>query len=544
MTTVTQKFDWAGELEKTVTNSLATSFGLDFLLVEDKYGGDVDTIHNVRQGVWATEKAKSAYEQRGAYDSHAYHSDANYKQRGRADKAAQQAGQLHDAYRGQKMKRGENRQLDHVIAASEIHHDAGRVLAGLDGVALANQDSNLISTHGYVNNLKRAHKLETFVKEIAPKKVQELQRATAQDLAKLKSMPQDTPKNRHEYQQLKSKIDKNQDKIDALEQTIKNKDQALEAERKARQEYDSKINKDYYTSSEFFKDTANAAAISGLQMGLRETIGLLLREIWFELRKTLPRILQKCKHNFSLEIFTNEIGQSLRNIVDRVKVRFKELFQTFKDGFIGGVLSSITTTIINIFFTTSKMIGKLIRETWQNAIKIAKLIFFNPDKLSTGQLMREVLRLILMSAATIVGVVAHRQLSTMMVFPFGSEIAAFLSALLTGILMVGISYFIDYSEIMQKVWKFLDRLKGKYDHILDNLKQVNAELDAYLQKLAQIEFSLNTVELRQFSDSLIATNDEFERGKILKAQVEKMEIKLPYEIGDNKSIAKWLKELE
>ena len=29
--------------------SLITSFGLDFLLMKDRHGGDVDTIHNVRQ---------------------------------------------------------------------------------------------------------------------------------------------------------------------------------------------------------------------------------------------------------------------------------------------------------------------------------------------------------------------------------------------------------------------------------------------------------------------------------------------------------------
>ena len=36
------------QYKRVIMESLITSFGLDFL-VQDQYGGDVDTIHNVRQ---------------------------------------------------------------------------------------------------------------------------------------------------------------------------------------------------------------------------------------------------------------------------------------------------------------------------------------------------------------------------------------------------------------------------------------------------------------------------------------------------------------
>ncbi len=49
-----EKFDWTEELHQTMVKSLVTSFGLDFLLLNDRKGGDVDTIHNVRNGIYAT----------------------------------------------------------------------------------------------------------------------------------------------------------------------------------------------------------------------------------------------------------------------------------------------------------------------------------------------------------------------------------------------------------------------------------------------------------------------------------------------------------
>lgn len=61
-------FPWTEQLEKTVVSSLCTSFGLDFLLFKDKLGGDVDTVHNVRGGVYATQEEQDRYTERDAYD--------------------------------------------------------------------------------------------------------------------------------------------------------------------------------------------------------------------------------------------------------------------------------------------------------------------------------------------------------------------------------------------------------------------------------------------------------------------------------------------
>ena len=71
------------EYEKIVLCSLITSFGLDFL-VADQRSGDVDTLWSVRDtSVRIEERYKkpehrSAYEGKGAYDPKAYHTDPRY----------------------------------------------------------------------------------------------------------------------------------------------------------------------------------------------------------------------------------------------------------------------------------------------------------------------------------------------------------------------------------------------------------------------------------------------------------------------------------
>ena len=71
------------QYERVLIESLVTSFGLDFI-VKDQHGGDVDTIHSVREvGVDGKMTYKSTqnqynYEHRGEYDRVAYHKDPRY----------------------------------------------------------------------------------------------------------------------------------------------------------------------------------------------------------------------------------------------------------------------------------------------------------------------------------------------------------------------------------------------------------------------------------------------------------------------------------
>lgn len=41
-------------------------------------GGNVDTIHNAKKGIYATQKERERYENRGEYDSDTYHKDSKF----------------------------------------------------------------------------------------------------------------------------------------------------------------------------------------------------------------------------------------------------------------------------------------------------------------------------------------------------------------------------------------------------------------------------------------------------------------------------------
>ena len=61
-----------------ILRSIVTSFGLDFI-VRDQTGGDVDTIHNVREtGQFKSAQNEVNYQNRGEYNGIAYHHNDTY----------------------------------------------------------------------------------------------------------------------------------------------------------------------------------------------------------------------------------------------------------------------------------------------------------------------------------------------------------------------------------------------------------------------------------------------------------------------------------
>ena len=206
------------EYESVILQSLVTSFGLDFI-VHDRHGGDVDTVHNVRQiGIDPEMKYKNVnnendYENRGAYDSGAYHKDPRYIAINKNLSEKKKNGELTDSYTGKKLARNANVDLDHVVASKEIHEDRGRVLAGLDGLDLANNKENLKPTDRSINRSMQDKDMEAYLADWEKKAPERKSKIIA-----LKTKDSLTDKERKELEKLEKL-----DQIDPDKMMIENK---------------------------------------------------------------------------------------------------------------------------------------------------------------------------------------------------------------------------------------------------------------------------------------------------------------------------------
>lgn len=144
------------ECKQSVIQSIVVPFGLGKILAAyDKVGGNVDTVHNARKGIYATNKEQGNYEKRGEYNSDEYHSHSKYIEINKKQTELKESGQLKDYMTNEKVAKNAKTDLDHIVSAKEIHDDPGRVLAEIDGAELANTETNLKMTDSTINRSKK-----------------------------------------------------------------------------------------------------------------------------------------------------------------------------------------------------------------------------------------------------------------------------------------------------------------------------------------------------------------------------------------------------
>lgn len=509
------------QYERVLVESLISSFGLDFL-VRDQHGGDVDTIHNVRQigkdeqMVYKNEANQKAYEDRGEYNKATkakYDSDSDFVNRRNELSQQKDAGTLTDAYTGQKLARNAKVDVDHVISTEEIHNDAGRVLADLNGIKLANSEENLQATDSSINRSMKEKSIEEYTKWLDEKSVQR-----QNEIKKLREKPEYelTDKERgilHKYEQQEAIDQEKMKQVDA----------------KARKAYEAKLVRTYYTSPKFAKDLALAAGNQSVKMGARQALGFVFAEMWFAVKEEF----ENSKGNFELGEFLKILGNGIKRGFGRAKEKYSELFSRFLGGAVSGTLASLTTTLCNVFFTTAKNTVRLIRQSYASIVEAGKVLFINPKNYTFGERMRAVVKILATGASVVAGVMVSDTIAKTPVggIPvLGDVIQTFCGAFVSGIMSCTLLYFVDRSELSQKLFKALDGLHTIETEI--NYYQQQAD---YFERYAAELMSIDLTQLRRevalyetIVKNLENTKTEKELNIVLKQALHDLGVAIPW----------------
>ncbi|MBW8066339.1 MAG: hypothetical protein GJU73_02745 [Ferrovum sp.] len=419
-----------------IMDQIAGAFGLGKLVgLVDRKGGYVDTVHNVRQGVYATELERHRYELRGEYDAvgAAYRTHPNYIAKGRAAKQKFEFGKLFDEYTGERFRPSDvhHKQrrptIDHIKSVKSTHNDAGRVLAEVDGVELANQDSNLAITSKTVNSAKRSDQPVEFGKRLA-----EGASPRRADIERLEASSTT----------LSERERKNLTKLKVLE--------AVDVERLERQEQratqamDTQINDAYYGSNKFVKAAGSAAATEGAKTGLRELVGEVLLEFLSASYDEMMDVWNSGRQEASI---WREMTVRLKRIALRTASKWDQYIERFIEGGIAGLLSSLVTTLVNAFITTVRRVARMIREGLVSVARAVKIVLLPPEDADRSTVLHEATKVIVGGAIIIGGVALEEQIDKMLRFLPGLSliadsaapaIAGALTAMVTGLAIYGL----------------------------------------------------------------------------------------------------------
>lgn len=485
------------EYKRVVFRSIITSFGLD-TFIKDQYGGDVDTVHNVRTiGIdpkinYKSELNSTDYENRGEYsyihinsktekmcknDDDDYHDRNKSYQKtihdAREDAIEFNNGVTTDTYTGKDVAfskhapASQKASLDHILAAKTIHDDRGRVLAGLNGPDLANSPENLAFTNGSLNSSMRDKDIPDYI-------------------AAHPELPDDV------------------------------KNRMMEAYNKAKSSYDKKINKAYYfdfknpNCRRFYAETTVNAIERGWEMSCRQALGFLFTELFFYITdewrycdKTLVGALKAVQNG--LKKWNDE------------KENYKKLLAQFGEGFISGLISSISNTLCNTLFTTTENMGRIIRQSWAAVVEATSIILFNPNEKYFCDRLTAAAKVLASGASAIVGTsvqeAVHSKLTEVGVpSVLNNIISTFIGSLCTGVLSVSLLFYIDNDPFANYIEDVLGRNA-------DNLKSQELLFKQYCAELEQIDLERFDYEVSYVSDlSVMLQNakDDTEINSILK----------------------------
>lgn len=142
-------------VQKDIFQSIAGPFGLGKVLsAYDKVGGNVTTIHNAQQGIYAQESDEYKREDYTV----AKNSNGESFERGGKNSVGSkytksqmdENGNVKDAYTGETVK-AEQTSPDHIVSNSEFHKNGGFMLSSEAKADFATDERNLASTQRNIN---------------------------------------------------------------------------------------------------------------------------------------------------------------------------------------------------------------------------------------------------------------------------------------------------------------------------------------------------------------------------------------------------------
>lgn len=444
----------------SVTSSIVGPFGLGRLVAAmDKEGGNVTTVHNADQGVYANEADGKRYEVN--FDR------KDYEDGGLGPKRKtlfQSQEKIYDAYKGTETPKDGRTHLDHVISAKEIHDDKWLRLAteSEQRDKIATRESNLVPTDSALNQSKSDRDLKEWMNS------------------------------------------KRKDGTTNAEYFGVDKRRAEAVYNEAKKDY--RVQKTVAVAKHFGKELGVTGAQEGAKMGLQQSFGLLLTEFF---SASFDEISDAYRHGFrdslSNQSFFEALKQRLSRIVKRVTSRWKDAVAAFKEGAISGFLSNLVTMLINTLVTTGKRIVRVIREGLMSIMKALKMALFPPEGMSPAEAADAALKLLATGVTVSLGILAEEAVEkAVTVFfntnlpilaPYAGTVSAVFVGAMTGIASALLVYGLDKLDIFgtngvkrhAAVLQELDLL------IADSDKRINAmyeeEMGRMDRMLAQLQGS-------------------------------------------------------
>lgn len=437
------------ETKKDIISSISGPFGLGKVLsVYDKAGGNVTTIHNANDGIYARDEdryKREDYTNTKNSNGNQFSGVGKNSVGANFTKSKMDENQMvQDAYTG-KVQKADTTSPDHIESLSKHHKEGGFMQSSEKKSNFATDENNLAVTDRSINQSMRDFDKEKWMRK-----------KTGGDI-------------------------ENKDKFAIDEDKLK------EQVRKGKTTSEEHLPSGKEKAQYYIKNSAATGFNEGMQMGSQQAFGILLVEFFsssfIEIRNAFNVGLEGKSLYLDIKIRLKRIGHNIAS-------KWKGVIKGFSDGFISGFISNLITVIVNMFVTTAKRLVRMIREGVFSLLKALKLILFPPANMSYQEVMHEAMKLIAAGGIVIAGVameeiVEKMVLSIPFLAPFAPVVTAVIVGTLTAIAMALVTYLIDKMDIfgvikIEETKYVLISLEGDIQETLKRCENVTEEIDGFL----------------------------------------------------------------
>jgi hypothetical protein len=422
-----EKFDaLIASCRDAVLNTIVGPFGLSNVLFEDKDGGNVTTLHNARNNLFANDEDKNRFT--AEYNRKNY--EKNFPQKRK--EIFNKNNEIIDAYTGKSLPKDGRTHIDHVVSAKEIHEtDENRLFLNQnEKYEITNNDSNLVTTYSSLNQSKGEKKLKEW-------------------------MSQENVKNEGKNNAERFEVD--------VEKATKIDEQARSTIKK----YTTKKKIKKYST-----ETLKTSTQEALRMGTQQALGILLYElvtnIFVEIKDIYYNGFSGSEHD---KEFFNTLKERLFRVANNVMEKWKDVVEAFGKGAISGFFSNLITVIINAFLSTKKRMVRIIREGFFSLLKAVEILVNPPSGLTVDQAAHEASKLIAAGLAISGGVMIEEFVErSIQSIPVIGIFAGLLSPIIVGTAMGLSTVFIVY--LLDKADLFGAIRKEKHNYITSELENM------------------------------------------------------------------------
>lgn len=418
------------ECRDAVLDAMIKPFGLAKYLFNDKDGGNVTTIHNAKQGVYARENEKYSPEMRREH----------YNYKSSADNYRNQRENLKnvftDEYTGKIILRPDAN-VDHIVPIQRFHSKGGYMLNQDQKQAFARDQRNYAITEQSLNKSKGAIDFGKFLSE-----------------------------------QSNGRSVDNKDFFNIDNRRAKPK------HKKAKEAVNEHLPTTKQKATYYTKNIAKTGFKEATNMGKQQAIGFILREVVVAL---FDEVKDVKSYGFKKEDQDNSFFQTLNERLTRVSKKvlsqWKEVIESFKDGALSGFLSNMVTTLINLFIKTGKRAVRMIREGIYSFFKALKLLIHPPKEMKLPQAAHEASKLFA-SGITVTAGIALEEVVDQFIgkwtnfIPVLNTVSSTLStvivSVITGLATVLLVHLLDKMDL------FRVHQNNEYEYILGQLESLES----------------------------------------------------------------------